>query len=491
MIASTTFLTSHCSRPVLRAAIVLLTASLACAPPPSLAGDLNFEVNKMFNDLGAVGNYTAPGAFRGQAYNTYTGGNYFYRTPNKTYQLAAVSFPSVKAGCGGIDAFGGSFSHISASEFKDALKNITTALPGIAFQVALEVVSPLLGGLSKWAQGVETMVNNMSKSSCEMATSIVSTVADKEGFSTQQSCARLAVQMGMASDIADGLKQCSSNKASILGSARTSSDPAIQAQAPFVGNLMWKALDSVTPPLDQAQKEMIISMVGTATYFPPDVNRVPALQNPTITSIGQLLYGNADAGGGNVKLTMLQCLDPTDPTCTEMTINPDYVHTPFTTLVEQRMTTIADDIRTRTPILNGSLEVGFVNNTSEPVYKMLSLGSSIPGSALAYQMIAQYRDLIAADYAYTFLDRSIRMALTSVNQDYTLDEAQQKEAKTIRENARVLLSQLAMERNSLYAKAGSINSIADSLEQLERQLRSSMPQHVMDMLGHDAALAMR
>lgn len=477
-------------RPAVRAAILLLTASLAATPPVIQAGDLNFEVNKMFNDLGAVGNYTAPGAFRGQVYNTYTGGNYFYRTPNKTYQLAAVSFPSVKAGCGGIDAFGGAFSHISATEFKDALKNITTALPGIAFQVALEVVSPLLGGLSKWAQGVETMVNNMNKSSCEMATSIVSTVADKEGFSTQQACARLAVQMGTASDIADGLKQCSSNKASILGSARTSTDPTIQSQAPFTGNLMWKALDSVTPALDVGQKEMIISMVGTATYFPTDANRVPAVQNPTITSIGQLLYGNDDAGGGNVKLTMLQCI-PTSPNCDEMTINPDYVHTPFTTLVDQRMTTIADDIRTRTPIANNSLEVGFVNNTSEPVYKMLSLGSSIPGSALAYQMIAQYRDLIAADYAYTFLDRSIRMALTSVNQDYTLDEAQQKEAATIRANARTLLSQLAMERNSLYAKAGSINSIAASLEQLERQLRTSMPQHVMDLLGHDAAVAMR
>lgn len=489
MNATTPFRPIYRSRPAVRAALLLLTASLAAAPPAILGGDLNFEVDKMFKDLGAVGNYTAPGAFRGQAYDTYTGGNYFYRTPNKTYQLAAVAFPSVKAGCGGIDAFGGSFSHLSASEFKDALKNITTALPGIAFQVALEVVSPLLGGLSKWAQGVETMVNNMNKSSCEMATSIVSTVADKEGFSTQQTCARLAVQMGTASDIADGLKQCSSNKASILGSARTSPDPAIQAQAPFVGNLMWKALDSVTPALDSAQKEMIISMVGTATYFPTDAVRAPAVHNPTITSIGQLLYGHDDAGGGKVKLTMLRCI-PTSLNCDEMTLDPDYVHTPFTTLVERRMTTIADDIRTRTPIANDSLEVGFVNNTSVPVYKMLSLGSSIPGSALAYQMIAQYRDLIAADYAYTFLDRSIRLALTSVNQDYTLDDAQRKEAAAIRANARYLLSQLAMERNSLYAKAGSINSLAASFEQLERQLRASMPQQVLDLLGYDA-VAMR
>jgi conjugative transfer pilus assembly protein TraH len=62
----------------------------------------------MFNALGAIGNYTAPGAFRGQTFNTYTGGNLMMRSPNRVYQLAAVQFPSARAGCGGIDVFGGS-----------------------------------------------------------------------------------------------------------------------------------------------------------------------------------------------------------------------------------------------------------------------------------------------------------------------------------------------------------------------------------------------
>ena len=102
----------------------------------------------MFTNLGSIGNYTAPGAFKGQTFNTYAGGNLYLRSPNKTYQLAAIQFPSAKGGCGGIDLFGGSFSHISAAEFKNMLKNITAALPGIAFQLALEAVSPLLGGLT-------------------------------------------------------------------------------------------------------------------------------------------------------------------------------------------------------------------------------------------------------------------------------------------------------------------------------------------------------
>ena len=134
-----------------RTASTAMAVVLALSPIPMHAGDLNAEVNAMFNNLGAMGNYTAPGAFRGQAYNTYTGGSLFMRSPNKVYQLAAIQFPSAKAGCGGIDVFGGSFSHISATEFKNMLRNITAALPGIAFQLALESVAPLLGGLTKWA----------------------------------------------------------------------------------------------------------------------------------------------------------------------------------------------------------------------------------------------------------------------------------------------------------------------------------------------------
>src|SRR6188768_267711 len=93
-----------------RSACAAIAAVYAFSCAPLGAGDLNSEVNAMFNNLGTMGNYTAPGAFRGQTFNTYTGGSLFMRSPNKVYQLAAIQFPSAKAGCGGIDVFGGSFS---------------------------------------------------------------------------------------------------------------------------------------------------------------------------------------------------------------------------------------------------------------------------------------------------------------------------------------------------------------------------------------------
>ncbi len=278
-------------RKVMRKATAMLAAlALAVTSGPVHAGDLNAEVNDMFNALGAIGNYTAPGAFRGQTFNTYTGGSFMLRSPNKVYQLAAIQFPSAKAGCGGIDVFGGSFSHISAAEFKNMLRNITAALPGIAFQLALEAVSPLLGGLTKWAQGLETWINNARINSCETAKAIVSTAAESVGYSSQETCADLAVELGMESDRDAARRRCQTDRPSILASARSSGDANVRNKAPFVGNLTWKALQYTGAALDDKERELIMSIVGTIIYYPEESARDPDPIAPTLTSISQLLY---------------------------------------------------------------------------------------------------------------------------------------------------------------------------------------------------------
>ncbi len=472
-------------RSIRRTATTVIAVVLVLTSTSVRAGDLNAEVNAMFNNLGAIGNYTAPGAFRGQTFNTYTGGSLFMRSPNKVYQLAALQFPNARSGCGGIDVFGGSFSHISATEFKNMLRNITAALPGIAFQLALESVSPLLGGLSKWAQGIETWVNNARINSCETAKAMVSTVAESTGYSAQESCADLAIEMGLETDRDAARRRCATDRPSVLASARASSDPNIRNKAPFVGNLTWKALQYAGSYLDDPERELLMSIVGTVIFYPDEAGRDPEPIAPTITSIAQLLYGQAAASGTDVVQHVLKCNDYVN--CDAVTLDTTYTHTPFTAKVENMMRSIASKIASRTPIPNNSPEVGFVNQTTEPVYKMLSIGATIPGSGLADSLISQYRDVIAADYAYIFLDRNIRLGLAALDKDYNLQQAQRDRANEIRRRAQVMLLQLAQEKNALYQKVGSFKAVSSHLEQLERQLRSSMPQHVIDMLGQQTA----
>ncbi|WP_278937955.1 conjugal transfer protein TraH [Pseudomonas helleri] len=462
-----------------------LLLTLTLISPGVRGGDLNTEVDNLFNQLGSVGNYTEPGAFRGQTYNTYTGGNLMLRTPTKVYQLAAIEFPNAKAGCGGIDVFGGAFSHLSATEFKNMLRNITAALPGIAFQLALESVSPMLGGLSKWAKGLETWINNARINSCETAKALVSTAAEAMGYSSQETCADLAISLGLESDRDGARRRCGSDRAGVLANARNSGDAKIRNQAPFVGNLTWAALKRTGGYLDDQERELIMSLVGTVIYYPEESARDPEPIAPTLTSISQLLYGQSAGQNGSVIQHLLRCNNYS--TCDQVSLNTGYQHTPFTVRVETLMRSIADKIATRSVIASPSAEVGFVNQTSEPVYKMLSIGATIPGSGLADSLIAQYRDVIAADYAYTFLERNLRVGLAALEKDYTLQAHQRDQANRVRERAQTMLLQLAQEKALLYQKVGSFRAVASHLEELERQLRTSLPQQVMDMLGQQAA----
>ena len=88
---------------------------------------------------------------------------------------------------------GSSSAIISAEEFKNMLR--TSRRPaGIAFQLALGAVSPPLGGLTKWAKGLETWINNARINSCETAKAIVSTAAESQAAVRRRG--DLAIEMG-------------------------------------------------------------------------------------------------------------------------------------------------------------------------------------------------------------------------------------------------------------------------------------------------------
>lgn len=461
--------------------ISLVLGSLAVAAPLH-AGDLNAETEKMFKDLSIIGNYTAPGAFRGQVFNTYSGGNLMLRAPNKTYQLIAIDLPEARGGCSGIDAFGGAFSHISSAQLKEMLKNVTSALPGIAFQLALDTVSPLLGSISSRFHHLAEMVNGQNKNSCSIATALVRSASEATNFSTNKACQDIAVSLGIASDYADAEQRCKTDKPSILDAGKKSPDPGVANKVPFTGNLTWQALKRAGTKLDDKERELIMSMVGTVIFAD---GRDPDPVAPTLTSIASLLYGQADAGGGQVMQQILKCNN--HDTCDAVTVDETYKHTPFTQRVETLMRSISDKVLTRTPIPNDSPEVGFVNQTTEPVYRMLSVTSISNSKNLAEDMIGRYREVIAADYAYVFLDKNLRVGLNALDKDYLLDQMQQVMARELRDRATNLLAQLSREKALYYQKVASMTAVTTQIEQMERQLRSGMPQHVLDMLGRRAA----
>lgn len=118
---------------------------------------------------------------------------------------------------------------------------------------------------------------------------------------------------------------------------------------------------------------------------------------------------------------------------------------------------------------------------------MLSIGNTNLTLGMADGLISQYAGVIAADYAYTFLERNLRLGLTSLMRTYKLNPSQKSDMESLARGVRSLLTQLGLEKTALYSKVQSFTAIATHLEMLERQLRAGMPQNVVDMLGYQAA----
>ena len=481
----------HPDRPLGKHLIAsLLAVTLAATPLVSHPADLNAEMQAMFNDLGALGNVTTPGAFRGQAMNLYTGGSLMMRAPGRNYPLATVQLPSLRAGCGGIDIYGGAFSFINKQQFIALLQNIGANAVGYAFKLALQSISPDIDKLLTELQDQINKINAMNINSCEAAQALVNGVVGEYDNSVMSGCANISQYLGSVSDRAEARLTCASNAPAVVKTAANSADPNVRNATFVKGNVTWIALNQVGGSISQQEKELIMSVIGTVILYPPaddGSGATPRYAEPTIVGLRDLLLGRgASATEGNVDIEVYVCDEPAEclnPTRATVSAKP------FTRLVSERLRRMSDNIATRSP--QAPADIGFVNNTTEPVYKMLSVANAVPGSSTAETLIETYKDVIALDYAETFLNRAIRQAMSALSQALKRTGVEQQYIDAIRENSQEAQRQLLAEKQAAYAKVRSVSSMTQDLQTLERQLWSSMPSSVKSMLDFSASSGAR
>lgn len=467
-------------------AAVVLTASGTAAH----AQALNNAAQRMFDDLGAVGNVTAPQAFHGQTLSTYTGGSVFIRTPTKTYNLASINLPYVKAGCGGIDLFSGSFSHISSEELKNMLKNITSALPGVIFQMMIKSVEPVFGSTIEYFKEIESFINRANINSCEAATSLAGTLMGKAGFDATKTCERAAGMLGgLGLDAEAARNRCrnASDMNSTLSSA--SSDPNLKETVPFTGNLVWEALKKLRH-LDDSERELIMSITGTTIYDRATEGAPePRAIAPTITSVSDVLYGNIQGGSapgtGRVSVKLLRCGNSACTTVNQSTENFESIQE----RVRRIMHSLSDKIATRSGDPEPE-EINFVNRVPSPVYRLLSTANAINNSAIAPAKIENYAGYVAIEFAYGMIAQAARVGLSAAQFNSKLSDQQIAQVNSHRALAESTLRTIESERALAEQKHQSMYLIAQDIELLDRNLRASMPQQVADMLGYATGRSM-
>lgn len=437
----------------------------------TFAESLEAQANALFNQMGAIGNVTMPQAFKGQAMNTFTGGSLYMRTPSKTYNIWNAQAPYIRGSCGGIDAFGGSFSFISADQLKDMLKNITSAIPGLMFQMALKSVEPLLGSTSEWFQGLQHLQNIKNINSCEAAKTIVGTVGEKLGINATDTCRTIGHAI-MDADEAD--RRC--RKSSEVSAALQGDKDNLKR---LEGNLMFKAL-STMKHLDTQDINLIISITGTTVYPPSaDGNTFPKTCPPTITSVKDILKGE----GNSDDTVVVKLINNTDTDCSVA----DYTMVSISQTVKTYLDTISNKIATGSAVTQS--EINFINNTSVPVYRFLAVANTLSNaqgpiaSNNASAIMAKLIDYIAIEYASAILNRAIKYSGGAQNISGQLIGVQSETLRHHLGNAEKAVFALNQERNLAENRMTTLKTVADEVREMENNFRTHLPQEYINALS--------
>jgi conjugative transfer pilus assembly protein TraH len=456
------------------------------------AADLSGQMASMFGD-GTLANVTGPGAYKAQTQNIYVGGDMQLRFPARTYQLYSYSLPKITAGCGGVDIHLGSFSHISEDKFKEMLEAVSRAYAGLLFKAALKSINPLIesviGDLQKTLEQFSQYANN----SCAMAGWLMDQTSSVTGMDAQNSCVRMAMSI-WGEDLTKAQARCKVPGAAKAANdaAKASTDPAIAEMADRDMNLIWEALAKST--LSTAEKEVFMNIAGTVVIRKPsnDAGEKPSFPqpyDPSVDSLTTLLNGH-QAGSAPDQVVIRNWLRCPDTECLtperrDMTIKPFPVH------VREMLESIRDKIAAGEALT--ASQVAFINLTSVPIYRMMAVGhtrSAATGSAdLSDILIARYMNVVAYDYAHTFMKIALKDARIYLSMAQVQNKPEQAQRDRMIANVNRMLDEIDREHGKALARVRDARALVDDLQAIERDMRLSLPTSIRNM--HDIGNLLR
>ena len=463
----------------------LLAAILAISVSVSAQANVQTSMQSWFNDIGAYGNVTGPSAYQGQTMNLYTGGSLYMRTPVKNYQLATISPPGFKAGCGGIDLFAGSFSFINKEQLTALLRNIANNAIGYAFMMAVKSISPDLADLMQYLQDQISKINNLNINSCQAAEGMVAAIGSTLTDKTQEKEGKVAgASLNLFSDVfeswdawKDRTKAKQTRDAAISADARNKEtfDP---------GNVVWRALLRVNG-VDNDTRQLMMSMTGTIIIVPPGENesgtstdqKAKWLYKPGAKITFRQFVG--DGSSATASLSGLICdeyAECKNPSYTENGITAGS----FAKYVRDKIVAMKSKVETRNAGGQGTMDVALISASSLPVWKMLSLAANMPGGDF---VVENHTQLVAVDVAHSYF----------TNLAKTLREAVQNEMgkgnADVAEAAKSILSrvtEIEQEGREMlvaeYQKGVQVAQMQRSIQWLDQSLKAGLPTNVFQSM---------
>lgn len=257
-----------------------------------------------------------------------------------TPPIMSFTPPSLRGGCGGWDLFAGSFSFISAEQIMNLLRSLASAVPAIAFQMALSVLSDELEDQIKYYLDKLNKLNMGQLNTCRITNSLLAVAKGDQGMSDVWSM--MADDLGFNFNVENNQSDDGSEAADPTGgktsgaSAATVASPEERSQM-VLGNIVWRILKDgnadqwLSIGSGDTTLEQWMSVIGTeigcyqrrkgeckmdpADLGTDDNNESTPPKPETRTkghtlSLRDLVLTDANAGQS---VSVLRCMDGTDP----------------------------------------------------------------------------------------------------------------------------------------------------------------------------------
>lgn len=421
------------------------------------AADVNSDMNKFFNKLGFDSNVTGAAAWQGQAAGYATGGNIFLRNQVKQLQIVSFTPPSLNAGCGGIDAYLGSFSYLNSEQLTQFVQQLMTNAAGYLFDLALQTTVPELKQAKDFLQKMASDINSTNISSCQAAQGIIGGLWPKNTVQSQKICQDIGGESNLFADWAASRQGCTVGGK--MDSTFERGSDKMKEQVMRNKNLMWEVLKK-NNMLDgnNELKELVMNLTGTIIFGPTngDVKFIPAKANRQDV-IKALMYGGQIEISGCVSAG--DCLEIRTKTITVSQKNA------LNEMVKTNIKGIQGKLQSDTPLSDG--EKGFIQSTSVPILRylvdpmMLNIKSSV---------LPTLSDYIAYDILFQYLQELVDQARVQMNSKNFPEE----QMKSLRENISEANRQLESLQQTVEVKSNVLMDLDRQMSYLRQQTSSQL-----------------
>lgn len=380
---------------------VLSAISLFSASTSSFAS-IQSDMQSWFNEIGAYGNVTGADILKGQTGTTFTGGNFYMRTPQRNYSPFNIALPGAKAGCGGIDLFAGAFSFMNSEQLTAMLRNLANNAMGVAFELAIQAISPDLSAVLKWAQDLANKTNALNINTCQMATGLVTAA-----WPDQDKAKALAQRKGLdpnnnlADDSFKAWWSVLTNPPSFTNQQNKQMSEKDQSLRDTLDdiNITWEVLNKININ-DNELRDLMMTMVGAVIVTRNnDDGSKPMI---SYRKLGDKItvkdfIGDQDVSSKNYAI--MTCADMSGKCLSVTTKN---VQIPsFANYVKKKLDSIISKINSRTNQGLSDDEYQILQGTNIPVWKLAVMSANLPAAQGLTGSISQ---AIAADLALTYFN---------------------------------------------------------------------------------------